>query len=558
METPDSGNFLQTDRTIKRDRVFRVFTLVKFILPVVFALFAVRLNGNLVFAFAVLAECLIVFLITNLISFWNTIVAWFLGVILMLTVYLQSLVLFFTGDYVLLIMLTNLDSIEAIKGRAVQYGLMIALSLIVIFLPVKNFKIDFVKRSGILSLICLLTVGWVPYMLEDYSPYANLIWLIEKIQIKNQTEDRIRNLMNNDEDAAELLAEFYSESVGDGIALPDGLPYEPNIVLIFTEGLSMNVIRDERDIMPNVTYYMENGLHFENYYDHTAATFRGIIGQLYSSHQYNNGDTNLLVSLQSVMSSYGYETTFVNPEPQNQIFTDYLASFGFDTLTSGGVEDYILSDEETYNLVFESLSEGEESGTPQFVAAYTFGTHVGNDSPSHKFGDGSNRLLNRFHYCDWAFGEFMERLRDSGLMENTLIVFTADHATYVDDEYILTFYPDYERDHAFCDKIPLIFYYDGITPETIDADGRNSLDLAPTIMDYLDIDSPNYFLGTSLFQQSRNSFVERVFCVPDSDWSCYTGDGDLRNLTEEENEEYMEYIESYLALTSRNGIMPSG
>ena len=61
-----------------------------------------------------------------------------------------------------------------------------------------------------------------------------------------------------------------------------------------------------------------------------------------------------------------------------------------------------------------------------------------------------------------------------------------------------------------------------------------------------------------MFQHSRNSFVERVFCVPDSDWSCYTGDGDLRNLTEEENEEYMEYIESYLALTSRNGIMPSG
>ena len=47
-----------------------------------------------------------------------------------------------------------------------------------------------------------------------------------------------------------------------------------------------------------------------------------------------------------------------------------------------------------------------------------------------------------------------------------------------------------------------------------------------------------------MFQHSRNSFVERVFCVPDSDWSCYTGDGDLRNLTEEENEEYMEYIES--------------
>ena len=208
------------------------------------------------FCLAVCAESLVAFLVQNIIASWNKIVAWIAGVLLMFIVYAQSLVLLFTGGYVQLIMLTNLESVEALQGRGSQYIVMIVITLLILFLPI-----------------------------------------------------------DMDEDAEELLAEFYSDTVGDGIDKPRGLAGSPNVVLIFAEGLSMNVIEDPREIMPNVAYYMENGLSFQNYYDHTAATFRGLIGQLYSSHQYNNGDTNLLVSIQEVLSQRGYETTFVNPEP---------------------------------------------------------------------------------------------------------------------------------------------------------------------------------------------------------------------------------------------------
>ena len=145
----------------------------------------------------------------------------------------------------------------------------------------------------------------------------------------------------------------------------------------------------------------------------------------------------------------------------------------------------------------------------------------------------------------------MRRLEEEGLSSNTLVIFTTDHASYVDDDYILSFYPDYERTDIFCDRIPLVFYYDGITPAVVDADGRNSLDLAPTVLDYLDIDSPNYFLGNSLFLPVQNELVETVFCVPDSEWMVSTADGELRDLTEEEAEEFRTYLESYLSLTRR-------
>ena len=524
--------------------------MIKFALPVVYSLIALRLTGNPLFCLAVCAESLVAFFVQNIIASWNKIVAWIAGVILMFIVYAQSLVLMFTGGYVQLIMLTNLESVEALQGRGTQYIVMIVITLLILFLPIDYIELRFVNHKVIVSAICIAVLLCMPFIFKKYSPYVNLFQLIQKAKLRREAEDRIYNMM--DEGAEELLAEFYSDSVGDGIDKPMDFAGSPNVVLIFTEGLSMNVIEDSREIMPNVAYYMENGLSFENYYDHTAATYRGIIGQLYSSHQYNNGDTNLLVSVEEILKQNGYYTTFVNPEPTEESFTEYLDSLGFDMVTSGGVEDYILPDQLVYDLVLESLSEGAADGQPQFVACYTFGTHVGNNSPEdYSFGDGDNRLLNRFHYCDYSFGEFMRRLEEEGLSSNTLVIFTTDHASYVDDDYILSFYPDYERADIFCDRIPLVFYYEGITPGVVDADGRNSLDLAPTVLDYLDIDSPNYFLGGSLFLPVQNELIETVFCVPDSEWMVSTADGELRELTEEETEEFRTYLESYLSLTRR-------
>ncbi|MBR2581374.1 MAG: hypothetical protein IKE39_09985, partial [Cutibacterium sp.] len=60
-------------------------------------------------------------------------------------------------------------------------------------------------------------------------------------------------------------------------------------------------------------------------------------------------------------------------------------------------------------------------------------------------------------------------------------------------------FPDYDRSHYFLDAMPCFYYYSGIEAETIDVGGRNSLDFAPTLLDYLDVSGENYFMGASLF-----------------------------------------------------------
>ena len=85
-----------------------------------------------------------------------------------------------------------------------------------------------------------------------------------------------------------------------------------------------------------------------------------------------------------------------------------------------------------------------------------------------------------------------------------MLVITTDHATYGDEDFVKAF-PDYKRINTEMDEIPLYIYHKGITHCMVDANGRNSLDMAPTILDYMDVSEENYFLGNSLFSQEKQN-----------------------------------------------------
>ncbi len=132
------------------------------------------------------------------------------------------------------------------------------------------------------------------------------------------------------------------------------------------------------------------------------------------------------------------------------------------------------------------MEQEEKSNQPFFTAIYTFNTHVTMDSEDQKFGDGGGMELNKFYNCDYQFGKFMEKFNESELSDNTIIIFTADHCTYADDAFREAF-PDVPRVQVFLDRIPFFIYYKGVTPQVIDAQGRNSLCMTPTVLDFLDI-----------------------------------------------------------------------
>ncbi|NBD35151.1 MAG: sulfatase-like hydrolase/transferase [Chloroflexi bacterium] len=96
---------------------------------------------------------------------------------------------------------------------------------------------------------------------------------------------------------------------------------------------------------------------------------------------------------------------------------------------------------------------------------------------------------------DWYIELLLDALRDAGLDENTLVVFTTDHGDMVGSHGIIAktaFYEESVRTQL------LMRYPDHIAPSTVDSKSIvGSIDLMPTLLDFCGIEAPAELDGQS-------------------------------------------------------------
>ena len=272
-------------------------------------------------------------------------------------------------------------------------------------------------------------------------------------------------------------------------------------------------------------------------------------GQLFSGYKLNDdAQGNNLVSLQGTLKEQGYSTSFINVEPFNDDFVAYCDNLGFDQVIvdKDNVSGYAqgMTDLEAYNLLLDSANKLHDEDDPFLLSIYTFGTHVSFDSTDDVFGDGSDQELNKFYNLDKQFGEFLKEFKASPLAKDTILIFTTDHATYADQDFTDAF-PNHKRACTDLDAIPLFIYYSGIEPAKVDANGRNSLCMAPTLLDFLDINTENYFLGSSLFDEDASTEYDTIFY--DASYLISTQDGEIRYLDDLEIDSFLSSVLSYFS-----------
>lgn len=504
--------------------------VIKYGFAIIITLYVTYFYKEIYYLIFGLCEIFIIATISNIVIQKHHKTGLIINDILMFLYNINIAVLIFGGTFVSSIMLTNLDSLEDLSGKAEIYILGALFVLAFSAIPIKAFKIKkrYLFITLIYEIILVLIVGL------SYSVFCNYCLtsadLVHYAKVQNYVKHHPAS-----------KKEFYQKEVKDYIKKDKDLPEKPNIILIFTEGFSKRIIDDKREIMPNIHKYMDKSISFTGYYNHTAATYRGLIGQLYSGYQLNNTDENKLISIQSILEKEGYETEFINVEPNNKTFTKYLKSFKFKNFVSEN--DKPIYDKKAYEMIFDEGVNLNENNKPFFLSIYTFGTHVSFDSDDVKYGNGKNNELNKFYNLDYQFGKFMEKIENSDLYDNTIVILTSDHGTYMDEDYLKTFE---NRPYSFVDEIPLIMYHKNIKPQTIEVNGRNSLDLAPTILDYIDISGPNYFLGTSLFSDKGSKYDTTY-----SDMMILLSSKD-KELVDIENDEIVQYnINSYYSIAMK-------
>jgi arylsulfatase A-like enzyme len=133
--------------------------------------------------------------------------------------------------------------------------------------------------------------------------------------------------------------------------------------------------------------------------------------------------------------------------------------------------------------------------------------------------------INRWIYnrltegVDKNIGELLNGVKEAGLEENTLIIFTSDHGNMEGNHRLTSKCIPYEESVG----VPLILKYKGkIPPGKTDETHLIStgLDILPTLCDYAGIKKPEHLLGESLRPLSEGKPVRnwRSYVASENDW----------------------------------------
>lgn len=428
----------------------------------------------------------------------------------------------------------TVNGVSDIRGKEVRnekpYSLKNSFAIVVVFLLAQAYLFSIQGNEG------LIEVGYKQVPVASLSRNYFDYWKLKRTYSASKSAKIVRS---KDEFPLENNAIYKNALPFDKKVGP---PKIKNVIVIFTEGMSAALLgsygSNHQGITPNIDALASRSMRVINYYNHTAATYRGLQGQMVSgypsaggsgsSSAWENGNRREVLSkihyksIPMVLNDMNYRTYFMSPHHDSVALNTLLRSLAFnrvysfesitkelnpdsDHMTAGS-----LSDEGLFNALKNLLSSAsfQSSKKPFFVGTYNIGTHafLDVDPDDLKYGDGSNPVLNRMHNYDHQLGKFLNYFFASNYAKNTILVFTADHATYPDPYFRKVVSPYYRP--YFVGEIPLLIYDPARTlPSVYDAHGRTSIDFAPTLLQLLGIKKDyNSFVGTSLFEPNGLPF----------------------------------------------------
>jgi len=326
--------------------------------------------------------------------------------------------------------------------------------------------------------------------------------------------------------------------------LPDneykGLFKGKNVIFLQIESLENFVIGQKAngtEIAPFLTKLSKESLYFPNIYEQNNGGDSIDCDFLINSSTYTLGDqiTGLNYgeniypnSLPRLFEHLGYKTITSHAENYAAFNWSELHknAFGVDTLWSlndynnDEAVGYGISDRTFLNQLSEKLKNVQE---PFFFESPTLSSHgpfeIGKqyrqlDLPKDIDESKLGGYFESIHYTDAQIEMFFEKLEQSGILNNTIVVMYGDHTgvhKYYNNEIKdLNYEGNWWK--AYDHKIPLIIYTPHMKPAIIKASGGQS-DFLPTISYLMGIDKSMYentSMGRVLVNTNRNSTIIRT------------------------------------------------
>jgi len=297
---------------------------------------------------------------------------------------------------------------------------------------------------------------------------------------------------------------------------PNLLKY--NIILILMESVrsyECGFLGANPSFTPKLDELVKDAKVYANFYANGSQTVRAEIGLLCSIYPNPVGvptylvNPNLkVVSLPEILCEIGYETlwfsgytadfhnkrAFLSRHGIKKIIDKYVLPDPQDPIIGWG-----MSDVEMFDNVWKIIEDHNE---PFFAEITTLSSHGGRwEYPTDRLApkvENSGRYksyINGVYYTDYAVSQFIERVQNSKLAENTIVIVTGDHGLWL---FPLSVTDPLQKLQMYF-RVPLCIWgpLDIVQPG-VDHTLASHVDIAPTLLEMLKVRHVNTFLGTSL------------------------------------------------------------
>ncbi|MDE8603083.1 LTA synthase family protein [Marinomonas sp. RSW2] len=287
-----------------------------------------------------------------------------------------------------------------------------------------------------------------------------------------------------------------------------------NLVIILEESLGAQFVGSlgGLPLTPEYDKLVPEGWSFNNLYATGTRSVRGIEAVITgfvptparSTVKLPNSQTNFF-TIAKLLGRQGYDTNFIygGGAHFDNMKTFFLGN-GLDSIIEE--KDFVepeflgswgVSDEDLFSKANQDFVTKSKSGKPFFSLVFSSSNHDPYEFPDNKiklYNTPKNTRENAVKYADHAIGHFFKLAKKENYWKDTVFLVVADHDARTTRSDLVPI-PSFH--------IPALILGEGITPKQ-DSRITSQIDLAPTLLSLIGVDSTHPMIGQDMTNVSDN------------------------------------------------------
>ena len=413
----------------------------------------------------------------------------------------------------------------------------------------KNRKLKAILIFSIVLLNVVVIIGSVNDVYESricnkslivqgssiyYYHYEDLKDYLSNMFIKGQVdEEKLMAIYNKNIDEKDLTTEY------------TGIAKDYNVIILQLESLNEYIIGktvNGKEITPNLNRFFNNNIYCSNMYNQGLGTtadsefeMENSMYPLENGYVFQKYYVNAWKDIYTTLRKNGYYTSFMHPNNSTYWNREEVYNVGYNIDEYNDIKKFpnieqagaFYSDEGFYEEAVNIMNSYEGKFCTTLVSVTThvpFSLDGISDLENkltitkqdvEKYNDElfENYIIS-CNFSDYAFGKFIEKLEETGLMDKSILIVYSDHGEgLIGKNEIKSLYEDNGMDYNdfeyFVKDVHVPF---GIKIPNLDKKiniqrAVSKIDIKPTILDLLEI-KDDFSIGSSIFSRKNYSFIK--------------------------------------------------